>query len=118
MTVTDIRKQTAAKMGDGDGEVRSLACSSCGMSTAYDTLSAFGKMCFPCYKAYCRADLGFPAPVHLEPFEASSPKAWAYKLRARDKRGDSMTDTQRDMWREALNSALRRDVHELQEDRL
>ncbi len=33
------------------------------------------------------------------------PRAWAYALRDREQRGEQLSETQRAMWREALNAA-------------
>lgn len=67
MTVIDIRKQIAEKLGAGS----SLSCINCGTPTAYDTLSTLGAKCFPCYQAYCR-----------EPFHQLQRSHYAERVRA------------------------------------
>ena len=53
MTVADIHRKTAEKMGYDPGN--RLPCTPCGEATLIATLSNFGARCFACYQAYCRA---------------------------------------------------------------
>jgi hypothetical protein len=53
MSVNDIRKQTADKMGGH-------ACLLCRAPTSHETMATYGARCFPCFQQYCRE----PAQQH------------------------------------------------------
>jgi len=51
----EVRKRTAEKMGDGEGD--KLPCIRCQTPTDGKTLSDLGARCRACYEAYCREPL-------------------------------------------------------------
>lgn len=98
-----------------------LPCLRCGALTPSGILATFGARCSRCYGLYCRmGESASDAPplTHddkqaiLERMRLvaqsmtigaqDDPKAWAKALRGREKRGESLTPAQRDMWRAAL----------------
>jgi len=49
-----VRKETAEKMGKGDGGDGVLPCTTCKEPTPWATLSNLGARCQRCYEAFCR----------------------------------------------------------------
>lgn len=82
------------------------------------------------FRAICRnrpiqAPKALPAPkpdmakvshhlARLQQQRGKYPKAWAHRLKDRESRGDSLTQFQRDAWREALRTTDTSDLEEAQ----
>lgn len=93
-TYKTVRKDLAEKMGTNP------VCNRCGHGAEWKTLSDHGGMCFPCYSAYCREVTEAPPKFNVP----DGPKAWAYRLQAREADGERLAKPQREAWREVLGA--------------
>lgn len=78
-------------------------CRGCGGSTRAATLSHYGGRCISCHESFTQVPV--PAPQMAKNYEG--PKAWAWRIRAREMALDRLTPAQKTMWREALRGELR-----------
>jgi hypothetical protein len=100
VSVSDIRRRVAEKMGGGSGGDK-LLCRKCSEPTKRETLSDLGGQCFPCYQAYCREPQTFPDVGNKH---ARGPRDWAHALKRRHDAGELLTPAQIDAYRGALAS--------------
>ena len=118
MSVSDIRRRVAEKMGGGSTGDK-LPCRVCDEPTERATLTDLGARCFRCYAAFCRdgsPDKSGPGQLTLAQKqqvmaslrgvgETPGP-AWALKLRARHRAGEQLSPAQVAAYRDALRGTL------------
>ncbi len=101
MSLASMRRDNAAARAD-NAAPNEHPCPGCARMTARGTLSDFGGWCYGCYAAHCRASLRSDNEGSDLPAIQRGGVSWAHRLKAREERGDRLTQFQRQEWREAL----------------
>jgi hypothetical protein len=81
-----------------------LACRACRSLTTTRTLSLYAGQCYECFAAQC---LNTPISGREDLEKSTDPKAWAWRLRARELAGERLPIGEAAMWRGALAKELR-----------
>lgn len=74
-------------------------CRKCLSEAPFKFASEHGRMCEACFGRYASAPAETAPDVGDKRID---PRAWAYRLRDREARGDRLTQAQRTMWRAAI----------------
>lgn len=101
-------------------DVTTKTCSCCSAQALWETLSLYGGRCPRCYAEYLRdrtPNSTGPAMTReerqglvqhlkamLQRMSAAPSKDWALKLKAREEKGEKLSQAQREAWRTALNA--------------
>lgn len=104
MSVSSVRR----KMAEQQAVDPELPCRACSMLAPRATLSNHGGLCGSCCAAYRRAPRPAPriaAAALPEGMAPKHPKAWAYRLKARDEAGEQLSPLQRELYVDALRQA-------------